>query len=355
MKTIFMSDIHIGTNYATNLYQQQNNQANLKKILSYIQSNGNQIKDVVILGDWIDLWMYPSSVVPPTAQQIFAANPAVFTVQPDGDFISVMDSIQGDLVYVNGNHDINVTEQDVNGWFAPLSQKGKKVQCINNSKGLSCYTCDHVLGEHGHMYSMVCRPYAGETLPLGYYLTRAGMQNIIVSQKDLPPMNVLAIQELISYNKLTFAQAILTFQANQIGFTKIEDLVFTMPDGSTISADAVAAKFPDLCINNMFPDLCINNMDFLRVDVGGSLNVSAAATLKNNRYKILVMGHTHIKELYSHHDKIYANSGFLCAGIPDQNGVAVSTFVEVEDGKRVSMMKIDYSTGDIIVDKTLVC
>lgn len=297
MKTIFLSDIHIGTNYATNLYQQSEHQANLKKILSYIQANSSQIRDVVILGDWIDLWMYPVTIVPPSVQQIFEANPAVFTPQSDGDFVSVMDSIQGDLVYVNGNHDITVTEQDINGWFAPLSKKGKRVHCITSIKGMACYTHGHVLGEHGHSFSMVCRPYKDETLPFGYYLTCAGMQDL-VDNKDLPPLNVLALQELISYNGLTFAQAMMTFQANQLGHASIKDLVFTMPDGSTIGADAVAAKFPDLCINNM---------DFLRVDIGGSLNVSAADTLKHTPFKVLVMGHTHIKELYSCCGKTYAN------------------------------------------------
>jgi predicted phosphodiesterase len=344
MKTIFLSDIHIGTNSITNLYQASKHQAGLKSILRYIQSNSGQVKDVVILGDWIDLWMFPSSVTPPTVQQIFAANPAVFNIQPDGDFVSVMDSVQGNLVYANGNHDIAVNVWDINSHFAPASKKGRSVLCCKS------YTAGSIHGEHGHWCSMVCRPYEGEKLPLGYYLTRAGMQNIIVSQKDLPPLNVLAIQELISYNNLTFSEAILTFQANQIGFAKIEDLIFTMPDGSTIGADAVAAKFPDLSINDM---------DFLRVDVGGTLNVNAADHLAHSEHNVLVFGHTHIKELYGCNGKIYANSGFLCAATPDQNGVAVSTFVEVEDSDassyKVSLMKLDYATGSISTDKTLTC
>jgi UDP-2,3-diacylglucosamine pyrophosphatase LpxH len=348
MKTIFLSDIHIGTNCITNLYQQKNNEANLKRVLSYIQAQGDQVRDVVVLGDWIDLWMYPSSVVPPSAQQIFEANPGVFTKQTDGDFVSVMDGVHGDLVYVNGNHDITVTEQDVNGWFAPLSQKGRKVRCVG--PGGYDYSFYLVHGEHGNLNSMVCRPYRNEALPFGYYMTRAGMQNIVVSQKDLPPLNVLAVQELISYNGLTFAQAMMTFQANQIGYSKIQDLVFTMPDGSTIAADAVATKFPNLNINMM---------EFLRVDVGGSLNAAAYDRLTSSSYRVLVLGHTHIKELFSVYNKLYANSGFMCAGVPDQNGVAVSSFVEVEERENprtytVSLMKIDQA-GTISVDKTMVC
>jgi hypothetical protein len=354
MKTVFMSDIHIGTDALTNLYHSDKNQATLKRILSYIQDNGSQIKDVVILGDWLDLWMFPSSVIPPTAQQIMDANPGVFTVQPDGDFISAMDSIQGNLVYVNGNHDITVTDKDINDHFAPLSKKGKHVHCLNSTKGPAYYSSGPVYGEHGHWGSMVCRPYNGELLSLGYYMTRAGMQQL-ANGRDLPPLNVLAVQELISYNDLTFAQAMLTFQANQLGFSRITDLVFTMPDGSTIGADAVA---------NKFPGLSINDVDFLRVDVGGSLNVIAASHLAKSKHRILVLGHTHIKELYafetlSGSDKVYANSGLLCATTPDQNGIPVSTFVEVEDNGNeaytVSMISVNYATGAFSVDKSLTC
>jgi hypothetical protein len=236
--------------------------------------------------------MYPSSITPPTTQQIFDANPQIFTTQSDGsgDFISCMDSINGNLVYVNGNHDITVTEQEINSLFANASKKNKQVRCINCSKTPKNYSSGIICGKHGHWHSMVCRPYKKESLPIGYYMTRAGMQNIVITQKDLPPLNVLAVQELISYNNLTFAQAMLTFQANQLGFNNINDLIFTMPDGTTISADLVADKFKDLSINSQ---------DFLRVDIGGSLNVNAVADLHETKHKILVMGHTHIKELYT--------------------------------------------------------
>ena len=62
------------------------------------------------------MWMYPSSVLPPTVQQIFDANPQVFNRQSDGsgDFVSCMDSIHGTLHYINGNHDISVTAEDIN-------------------------------------------------------------------------------------------------------------------------------------------------------------------------------------------------------------------------------------------------
>jgi hypothetical protein len=263
---------------------------------------------------------------------------------------------------VNGNHDITVTADDIQGYFDTVSKK--QVHCIDCSKEAKGYVSDSgdIFGEHGHWYSMVCRPYENEPLPLGYFITRAGMEVMIVKRRPLPPLNVVGIQELISYNGLTFAQAMLTEMANQIGIKCLKDLIFTMPDGSKIGADAVAAKFPNLSINEM---------DFLRADDGGSLDVSAYERLHTpiqNRLidklfplcttpKIVLFGHTHIKEMQQYNKKIYANTGFLCAN-KSTNGIPVSTFVEIEDcnGHKpytVSMIKLDYQTGAFSVDKTL--
>lgn len=360
MKNIFLSDIHIGTDAVTNLYRTATDQANLKRILSYVQNNSSQIKDLVILGDWIDLWMYPASIVPPTVQQIMEANPQIFTRQSDGsgDFVSCLDSIQGTIHYVNGNHDITVTSKEINDYFKQSSVTGKQVHCTFKS-----YASDsnHIYGEHGHWYSAVCKPYKNESLPFGYYITRAGMQILISTQKSpakfilkaqksLPPIDVIGIQELISYNGLTFAQAMLTNQANQMGST-LEEMSFVMPDGSTINGKDVADKFPDLSINDL---------DFLRTDVGGSLDESAKENLRRGHHKIQIFGHTHVKELILQHGKIYANIGFLCANNPNQNGIPVSTFVEVEDTNghdpyTVSLIKLNYQTGVFSVDKTLTC
>jgi predicted phosphodiesterase len=354
MKTIFLSDIHIGTDSVTNLYRTATDQINLKRILSYIQKNSSQVKDLVILGDWVDLWMYPASVVPPTVEQIMEANPQIFTCQSDGsgDFVSCLDSIQGTIHYVSGNHDITVTSDEINNYFKLSSKTGKQVLC-SPKKYIS--GVGRIYGEHGHWYSMVCKPYKNESLPLGYYITRAGMQImvstqkstkiprlILKAQKSLPSIDVIGIQELISYNGLTFSQAMLTNQANQMGLA-LEDMIFTMSDSSTINAKEVADKFPDLSINDV---------EFLRTDVGGSLDESAKKL--SAEHKFVIFGHTHIKQMNSR----YANIGFLCANEPNQNGIPVSSFVEIEDTNghgpySASLINLNYETGVFSTDKTV--
>lgn len=363
MKNIFLSDIHIGDDSVTNLYRTAVDQANLKHILSYVQTNSTQIKDLVVLGDWLDLWMYPASVVPPTFIQIIDANPQIFTRQSDnsGDFVSCLDSIQGTIHYINGNHDITVTSDEINDYFQIASISKKQIICSKS------YNRGNIHGEHGHKYSMVCKPYENEPLPLGYFITRAGMQILVntkkptkqarlYAQKSLPPIDVLGIQELISYNNLTFAQAMLTSQANQMNMS-LNELIFTMPDGSTINASDVADKFPMLSVNDN---------EFLRTDVGGSLDITATHLLMHSDYKMIIFGHTHIKELKKYclplpngtssncvSNGAYANIGFLCANEPNQNGIPVSSFVEIDDTNTISLIKLDHDTGVFTVDKTL--
>ena len=359
MKTIFLSDLHIGIDAPTNLYQSTTDQANLKRILKYVQDNGSQVKDLVILGDWVDLWMYGTTVVPPTATQIFQANPQIFTRQSDGsgDFVSCLESIQGTIHYINGNHDITVTADEIAAYFGLQSKK--LLHYTDCSKQPNGYASGPIFGEHGHWYSMLCKPYKGEALPLGYYVTRAGMQVEIVTKAAPPAMNVGGMQEMVSYNGLTLAQALLTSMASQIGFTSLEGLIFTMPDGSTINAKDVADKFKDLSINDT---------EFLRADVAQSLNVAAGNVIDakccqvwhcHNRKMILVFGHTHIKELFQYGKSIYANTGFICANEPDASGIPVTTFLEIEDTKgkgpyTVSLTKLDYKTGAFSVDKKLI-
>jgi len=341
MKNVFLSDIHIGINAPTNLYQTSTNQANLKRILKRIQ-NDKDVNDLVILGDWLDLWMYGTTTVPPTVQQIIAANPAIFIKQSDdsGDFVTCLENINGTIHYVNGNHDITVTSEDINGYFNTVSTK--QVQCSPEGYNSGC-----LFAEHGHRHSMVCKPYADEPLPIGYFITRAGMEAMRIKRRPLPALDVVGIQELISYNGMTFAQAILTNMASQIGLKELEHLEFVMPDGSKINGESVADKYPNLSINDL---------DFLRADVAGSLDISAESVLMRQEKGIVLFGHTHIKELKDFKNSIYGNSGFLCANAPT-NGIPVSTFIEVEDSDighyKVSLIKLTYQTGYFSVDNTL--
>lgn len=64
-KTVFVSDLHIGTGAETNWYQKSVHEQLLKNFLRYLQADENHVDELVILGDWFDLWNYHPFSSPP--------------------------------------------------------------------------------------------------------------------------------------------------------------------------------------------------------------------------------------------------------------------------------------------------
>ncbi len=329
---IFLSDIHIGIDASTNLYQSTKDQPALKAILKHIQESGN-IRNIVILGDWIDLWMYRTSATPnakarlpedretllPSVKQIFTANPDVFCKQTDGsgDFVTCIERISGSLHYVNGNHDITATPEEING-FLP-SGVHKPILCHRRT-----YSEGQVYAEHGHYYSMTCKPTEkpGLPLPLGYFITRAG-----ADQGIKQPQDITQILEYYRHKGYSFSKSILmaTCSEKKDDLAAYENLRFRMPpDGKTLTAREVELLFPDEPGFNLRAfentDMAMADPNFLK---------EKANAKADKAHPIALMGHTHA-EYESPLDKPrieYLNTGFLCG---DQQ--KPSTFAKVSVG-----------------------
>src|SRR5437879_2806395 len=108
MNTIVISDIHIGNNYKTCWYQRSVHEPYMLALLDYILQNANTgstpINRLIMLGDLFDFWTYPPDMVPPTIDEILAANPNLFA--PGGKLCQVVEALHGNVQYIHGNHDI---------------------------------------------------------------------------------------------------------------------------------------------------------------------------------------------------------------------------------------------------------
>ncbi|ADL50710.1 metallophosphoesterase [Clostridium cellulovorans] len=364
MKYIFLSDVHIGENIPENWYQKSVHQVYLKAILQYIQANAQQIQDVVILGDWFDSWMYPPEPqISATVTEIINNNLEVFTVQDDGDFITCMDSIKGDLYYVRGNHDMTIDFNELNNYIKLHSKKNKQVVCLDEAYGVN-----GIYAEHGHYFDLLCKPDLGDKnlykpLPIGYFVSRvsalycqqklqeAGNQNAAqLPGQGNPDMSSIlkAIVSNYSGDYSNFANVIMSTLSNLVKCPDMTKLVFTMPDGTVINAADVAKMYPDILKNQQ--DLT----SLLVVDADNSLD-NNGENLCNSSYKgiknrVVVMGHTHVDRLQSHYTlfngkTIYVNSGFMCPAIPDISTGMVMTFTEVEQNGStftVRLKKVNY-------------
>ena len=136
----------------------------LKPFVKYIQGNGTQVQDLVIDGDWFDLWAYPPQTPdlpcgpPASVKDIFEQNQEIFSqVDDEGDFVSCLDSIQGTFYYVGGNHDMEASAEQINAHFRTLSKKGREIKCLNY-QGIGYYESEDIHAEHGHRVSLCNRP-----------------------------------------------------------------------------------------------------------------------------------------------------------------------------------------------------
>lgn len=374
---VFLSDIHIGVNAQTNWYQKIVHQKYLKAILRYIQNRGAQIEDLVILGDWFDMWTYLPNGSLPTIKEIFNKNKEIFTTTDNsGDFISCLDSIRGQFYYIRGNHDMRVSLDEVNAHFRPLSRYGREIRGGISENNV--YQSGKVYAEHGHLYSLFCRNDQNMTnryrpLPLGYYISRTaalickhklveqGLENAaMLPNFGGPVFNV--VSELFSMpyilsllkGKMTLAQAVLFDLVGLAGERYPINFVYAMEDWSQINAFDAAAMFPGLSVNKW------NDFLGLMVDVFNELDKQGEELTQQHR--IVVLGHTHIPKIVQHHDltkrnititkSVYMNIGYLCACKPYlDSGRGQLTFAEVEKENGVHTLrlkKVDYPSTNIV-------
>jgi hypothetical protein len=197
---VFFSDIHIGMNTPVNWYQQSVHEPYVLAALSYVQGLGNDVQDLVILGDMVDQWTVLPSDSPPSVESIYQANPNIFSVAEGapGALVECLSSINGRVCYVNGNHDMFVTAQDVN---ALCDSAGNFVHYFSSGAYSLPGTQGGVYAQHGHQFSMLCAPdilndppvsghHGG--LPLGHYVTRLSAQWAMNQINANPAWNTVA-------------------------------------------------------------------------------------------------------------------------------------------------------------------
>jgi predicted phosphodiesterase len=169
---VVLSDIHIGTNTPTVWYQKDFHQPYLKAIFDWVIKNASNIQELVLLGDVIDFWTYPMEEQPPSFDDIAAANPEIFG--SNGVLSQVLTALKGKVTYVRGNHDMSITQADLdkiqnpnykihlcpNDIYYPLGNGNKRIVCT-----------------HGHIFTMFNAPYTNNNpvapIPVGYYVPRA--------------------------------------------------------------------------------------------------------------------------------------------------------------------------------------
>lgn len=171
-KIVVLSDIHISTNEPTNWYQEKFHEPYLSAILDYVINNAATIQELVLLGDIFDSWTYPPNVRPPAFAEMIAANPSILGV--NGKLSKVCQALDGNVTYVNGNHDIDVTKDD---WDRGQKSSGYQVKyCPDPIYYVQTGKGQKIAFTHGHTFTLFNAPDHStpiSPIPVGYFVTRA--------------------------------------------------------------------------------------------------------------------------------------------------------------------------------------
>ncbi|MFA6255968.1 MAG: metallophosphoesterase [Candidatus Absconditabacterales bacterium] len=191
---VVMSDIHLGAN--SSYAEIKANLIPLQNILQQIEASPN-VKELVLNGDIFDEWFVPANV--DTYQGKDQADFMQRIAATNSGVINILNAVIQDkkiiVTYIPGNHDLTITEKNIDSILPGIHQARDKQQ------GLGTYIpTDYpkTAIEHGHRYDFFCAPdpisnqdiAPGTILPPGYFYTRIAVLHVIqnpITTGDIPP------------------------------------------------------------------------------------------------------------------------------------------------------------------------
>ena len=339
-KVAVISDIHIGTNIFSNWYRKGIHEPYLQAVFQWVIDHKDEIDQLMILGDLLDFWTYPPDMRPPSTAEIIKENEAI--LGENGMLAQVYTALGGDVVYMNGNHDISLKQADLD----LIGNAGDNIRLIHDH----IHTADGVTYTHGHIHTLFNAPDPSIGMPVGHFVTRAVsyylQQNNLVAVEQagfgVPPKLEQAVKDQLFHEvEKLIAQWVFGGQhvideiinlpvvprflnavqeATQLGL----DEVILMPDGSKSSLRDAISRYADVW------------KDWVLRFGGGEKGIMFAykalwadydgyymgwyAQRQNfeNQAGLAVMGHTHVDKLgLKSNITNYMNTGFECVPVPE--------------------------------------
>ena len=359
---VIISDLHLGVDDA--FTETKENRQPLVDFLGQIRNSPN-VKELVIAGDLVDEWFLPMNYVMPQTEAalvdaIAANNRTVFDA-----FNNIISDGIIKVTYTNGNHDILVTQADIERILPGINQARDAEQ------GLGTYITgvnSEIAIEHGHRYNFFCAPdpfsnrdiTKNDTsiLPPGYFFTRIATSSVVekhpASSNTFPAITGNE-KDAIQYGYFLYAKiwdAILSglpinelfsdkvIKTNIDGYTQdyaVNDLV-PQQDPVTGIFDltlykgimdnwAARQKINGVAVNIPLKDAVMNAAASNFTDIQAKTQYFDRDASK----RIVVFGHTHVTRnlLFTNlegKNAIYANSG---TWIDNAQGYPTMTFAVI--------------------------
>lgn len=185
---VVLSDIHLGADLS--YAECSKNLSSLELFLKKVKSSRN-VKELVIAGDMLDEWFIPATtdIYQGKGQSDFIKRIATANKGVIDGFNSIIKEGKIIVTYIPGNHDLTITEENVESILPGINQARDAEQ------GLGTYTPagnPQIAIEHGHRYNFFCAPdpisnqdiAPGTITPPGFFFTRIGVQSYV---NNFPP------------------------------------------------------------------------------------------------------------------------------------------------------------------------
>lgn len=339
---IVLSDVHIGSDAPTVWYQRRVHEPYLLSALNWVLQHAGEVRELVLLGDLVDVWTYAPSVKPPSMADIIAANPQV--LGPEGALAAVVRAVPK-VTLLLGNHDGTLTPDDL----ATLRDAVGPIELVDEVHVLTGSSGARTVFSHGHLWTMFNAPderSPWNALPVGHFVTRAFsymMANRLrpgQTVADLADMGYPNGFDLLSFvrslspsSSLDVAGLLLDYVSTAASMPK--DLPIVLPDGSVTTLNQAKAVYANLFTRWVAKEggSVTNALRAALADGSGEYLAWFAQRLAvQNSADLVVFGHTHTPVAgLSVSPTNYFNSGFECASVPDNPPKAFTfTVVDVE-------------------------
>jgi UDP-2,3-diacylglucosamine pyrophosphatase LpxH len=322
----------------------------LASIFDYIVAHATGVDPVthlVILGDLFDFWTYPPDVRPPKIDDIIAANTRILGA--GGKLSKVVSALHGNVTYLRGNHDIGLTQADLNR----LPMGGYQIRLIDNDVFVDQ---SGIVLTHGHLFTMFNAPdprYPGE-VPFGHFVSRAIahlLENTVPANQtaaNLPSegspygvdIGTVIPALLMEIPGPSTTNLFLDYIAARCGLSETAPIL--MADGSSTTIQQVKRKYDglwDVWVGRFGGGEVGETIAAKAVDADYAGNYMAWFAQKcawDNSARGALTGHTHVpRKGIQNSTCLYLNCGFECPSLPDITaGTAAFNFGVIEsDGK----------------------
>ncbi|MGO9017488.1 MAG: metallophosphoesterase [Syntrophobacteraceae bacterium] len=298
MKTIFISDIHMGDGRSMldpNPYVWfKNNIPLLAQFLS-AQLAAPDVQEVVILGDLFDRWIIPADIDPLTSFDDICSNGA------NGDVIKALVAFAGSpntkLTYVPGNHDmpLDTTDMATTKTFMQTTFPGI------NFIGGGAYRAGPLIAEHGHRYCLFNAPdsqsnSSASFLPLGYFISRMVAYKVSETGQKQDEVDIFAgiVEEYLNGGP-SFAQNVFLSIARDCRLNPGNVNVYSLPGYlGHITIEDIGVRFSG--ITSTWGSVhARESVSTAVLSDQGDLSSAASSTYfgSGSDVKVVIFGHTH--------------------------------------------------------------